>query len=99
MDFAVQLIVNVIVKLNLKKHYRNLLRDVVRCFALYILPTVYFVVLTFEFMDEFVIVTIQVKVKAKANHLFFPVILFLVLYRMVLTFESVDETPTPNGKK
>ena len=48
-------------------------------------------------MDELVIVTIRVKVKA--NHLFFPVILFIVLYKMVLTFESFDETQPPNGKK
>ena len=41
-------------------------------------------------MDELVIVTIQVKVKA--NHFFFPVILFIVPYKMVLTFESFDET-------
>lgn len=68
-----------------------------RYFPLYVLQTVYFVVLTFEFMDELVIVTIRVKVKA--NHLFFPVILFIVLYKMVLTFESFDETQPPNGKK
>ena len=61
-----------------------------RYFALYVLQTVNFVVLTFEFMDELVIVTIQVKVKA--NHFFFPVILFIVPYKMVLTFESFDET-------
>ena len=97
MDFAVQLIFNVIVKLNFKKNTIETCCDVVRYFALYILPTVYFVVLTFEFMDEFVIVTIQVKVKA--NHLFFPVILFIVPYKMVLTFESFDETQPPNGKK
>lgn len=48
-------------------------------------------------MDELIIVTIQVKVKA--NHFFFPVILFIVPYKMVLTFESFDETQPPNGKK
>ena len=48
-------------------------------------------------MDEFIIVTIQVK--AKATYLFFPVILFLVLYKMVLTSESFDETQPHNGKK
>lgn len=68
-----------------------------RYFALYVLQTVYFVVLTFEFLDEFVIVTIQVKVKA--NPLFFAVILFIVPYKMILTFKSFDETQPPNGKK
>lgn len=48
-------------------------------------------------MDELVIVTIQVKVKA--NPLFFPVILFIVPYKMILTLKSFDETQPPNGKK
>lgn len=48
-------------------------------------------------MDELVIVTIQVKVKA--NPLFFPVILFIVPYKMIFTFKSFDETQPPNGKK
>ncbi|CAH3045324.1 unnamed protein product [Porites evermanni] len=63
----------------------------------------YKVVLTFESVDEILnlffaliifvylmplfIVTIQMK----ATELYFPVVLFIMLYKVVLTFESVDE--------
>ena len=33
----------------------------------------------------------DVTIQMKANEQYFPVVLFIVLYKMVLTFESVDE--------
>ena len=47
-----------------------------------------YVVLTFESVDGILSVTIQMK----ATQQFFPVILFIMLYKVVLTFESVEET-------
>ena len=38
-------------------------------------------------MDEILSVTIQMK----ATEQYFPVVLFIMLYKMVLTFESLDE--------
>ena len=40
-----------------------------------------------EFLMEFYVVTIQVK----ATEQYFPVVPFIMLYKVVLTFESVDE--------
>ena len=45
------------------------------------------VVLTFVSVDESYCVTIQMK----ATEQYFPVVLFIMLYKGVLTFESVDE--------
>ena len=45
------------------------------------------VVLPFEFVDEILSVTIQMK----ATEQYFPVVLFVMLYKVVLTFDSVDE--------
>ena len=42
------------------------------------------VVLTFESVDEILIVTIQMK----AIEQYFPMVLFIMLYKVVLTFES-----------
>ena len=42
------------------------------------------VVLTFESVDEILSVTIQIK----ATEQYFPVVLFIMLYKVVLTFES-----------
>ena len=33
----------------------------------------------------------HVNIQMKATEQFFPVVLFIMLYKMVLTFESVDE--------
>ena len=45
-------------------------------------------VLTFESVDEIIrSVTIQMK----ATDQYFPVVLFIMLYKVVLAFESVDE--------
>ena len=44
-------------------------------------------VLTFESVEKSYGVTIQMK----ATEQYFPVILFITLYKLVLTFESVDE--------
>ena len=33
-----------------------------------------------------------VTIKMKATEQYFPVVLFIMLYKVVLTFESVDET-------
>ena len=38
-------------------------------------------------MDEILSVTIQMK----ASEQYFPVVLFIMLYKMVLSFESADE--------
>ena len=35
----------------------------------------------------------SVTIQMKATEQYFPVVLFIVLYKMVLTFESVDEIP------
>ena len=35
----------------------------------------------------------DVTIQLKAAELYFPVVLFIMLYRVVLTFESVDEIP------
>ena len=32
-----------------------------------------------------------VTIQMKANEQYFPVVLFIILYKMVLTFESADE--------
>ena len=44
-------------------------------------------VLTFESVDEILKQTIQMK----AAEQYFPVVLFIMLYKVALTFESVDE--------
>ena len=43
--------------------------------------------LTFESVDK----SRRVIVQMKATEQYFPVVLFVMLYKMVLTFESVDE--------
>ena len=43
--------------------------------------------LRFETVDEILSVTIQMK----ATEQYFPVVLFIMLHKVVLTFESVDE--------
>ena len=43
----------------------------------------------FEFVDEILSVTIQLK----ASEYSFPVLLFIMLYKVVLMFEIVDELP------
>ena len=35
----------------------------------------------------------SVTIQMKATERYFPVVLFIMLYRVVLTFESVDEIP------
>ena len=45
----------------------------------------YNVVLTYEFVDE------SVTIQMKAIERYFPVVLFIMLYKVVVTFESVDE--------
>ena len=40
-----------------------------------------------SFMDEILKCTIQMK----ASKQYFPVVLFIMMYKVVLTFESVDE--------
>ena len=40
---------------------------------------------TFESVDE-------ILIQMKATEQYFPVVLFIMLYKVVLTFESVDET-------
>ena len=44
-------------------------------------------VLTFESVDKILSVTIHMK----ASEQFFPVVLFIVRYKVVPTFESMDE--------
>ena len=44
-------------------------------------------VLTFEPVAKILSVTIQIK----ATEQYFPVVLFIMLYKMVLSFETVDE--------
>ena len=41
-------------------------------------------------------VTIQMKATKQYFQVYFPVVLFITLYKVVLTFESVDETGAPN---
>ena len=43
--------------------------------------------LTFESVDEIPSVTIQIK----ATEQYFPVVLFIIPYNVVLTFECVDD--------
>ena len=53
--------------------------------------TVYYVVhngLTFESEDE---ILQSVTIQMKPTEQYFPVVLFIMLYKVVLTFESVDE--------
>ena len=45
--------------------------------------------LTFESVDQILRVTILMK----ATEQYFPVVLFSMLYKVVLTFESVNEIP------
>ena len=45
----------------------------------------YNVVLTYEFMGE------SMTIQMKATERYFPVVLFIMLYKVVLTFASVDE--------
>ena len=47
----------------------------------------YKMVLTFESVDEILMISIQMK----GNEQYFPVVLFIMLFKVVLTFESVDE--------
>ena len=47
----------------------------------------YKVVLSFESVDEILIVTIQMK----ATEQYFPVVLIIMRYKVILTFEPVDE--------
>ena len=35
--------------------------------------------------------SLSVTIQLKANELYFPVVLFIMLYKVVLTFEFVDE--------
>ena len=35
----------------------------------------------------------DVTIQVKATEQYFPVVLFIMLYKVVLTFESVDEIP------
>ena len=44
-------------------------------------------ILTFASVDEILSLTIQMK----AAEQYFPVVLFIMQYQVVLTFESVDE--------
>ena len=48
----------------------------------------YKVVLTFESVDDVLIVKC---IHLKGTEEYFPVVLFIVLYKMVLTFETVNE--------
>ena len=45
----------------------------------------YNVVLTYEFVDE------SMTIQMKATEQYFPVVLFIMLYKVVLTFEIVNE--------
>ena len=45
----------------------------------------YNVVLTYEFVGE------SMTIQLKATERYFPVVLFIMLYKVALTFESVDE--------
>ena len=36
---------------------------------------------------------LSVAIQMKATEQYFPVVLFIMLYKVVLTFESVDEIP------
>ena len=36
--------------------------------------------------------SLSVTIQMKATEQYFPVVLFIMLYKVVLTFESVDET-------
>ena len=47
----------------------------------------YNVVLTYEFVDE------SMTIQMKATEQYFPVVLFIMLYKVVLTFEIVNEVP------
>ena len=38
-------------------------------------------------------VSLSVTIQLKATEQYFPVVLFIILYTVVLTFESVDEIP------
>ena len=46
--------------------------------------------LTFESVDQIESVTIQIKANRSCST-FFPVVLFIMLYKVILTFKSVDE--------
>ena len=46
-------------------------------------------VLNFESVDE---ILLSVTIQTKATEQYFPVVLFIMLYKVVLTFESVDES-------
>ena len=46
--------------------------------------------LTFESVDQIQSVTIQIKAN-RSFSTFFPVVLFIMLYKVILTFKSVDE--------
>ena len=37
--------------------------------------------------------SLSVTIQMKATEQYFPVVLFIMLYKVVLTFESVDEIP------
>ena len=50
----------------------------------------YNVVLTYEFVDE------SMTIQMKATEQYFPVVLFIMLYKVVLTFEIVNEVPISN---
>ena len=47
----------------------------------------YKVLLTFEFVDEF----LECDIQMKATEQYFPVVLFIMLYKVLLTFETMDE--------
>lgn len=46
--------------------------------------------LTFKSVDQIQSVTIQIKTN-RSFSTFFPVVLFMMLYKVILTFKSVDE--------
>ena len=48
-------------------------------------------VLTFECEDKVLFQSVTFQMKATEQY--FPVVLFIMLYNVVLTFESVDEIP------
>ena len=56
-------------------------------FSNYVYVYILKVVLTFESMTKTLCVTIQIK----ATEQYFPVVLFIMQCKMVLTFQSVDE--------
>ena len=49
------------------------------------------VVLSFESVDKIQKMSVTVQMKATATKQSFPVVLFIMLYKVVLTFESVGE--------